>query len=206
MKEQNLWKMAVAVFIISLAFVLADGGMSAKANDRDKERWFGSGDRDNRKSFDYNDRDRENSFFFATDSKNLIVYANTVIGGGGLEPPIDIPCVLANRFPPGQKVVWRIRVLDLALNPMDDTQLEEVFVRLPDGREFPAHFGGHPPDDPSTAENESIDYFWSASWVIPLDEMTGSFEYRVFAITDGHRIGTFKDFNIGESVLQVIMP
>ncbi len=128
--------------------------------------------------------------------ERLFVYANTVLGGG--PHPSGPICAETNRYPVGQTVVWRIRVLDKAGRPMDDTDLESVIIRLPDNQEFKAKFGNHPSTPPPT------DSFWSAAWHIPTTYPTGSLDYEVIATAHGDRVGTFQDFNVGPSLLTVV--
>lgn len=129
------------------------------------------------------------------------VYANTVMGHEGAPYAGRVVCAETNRFPQGQQVVWRIRVLDEAGNPMDDTRLKSVVVKLPDGQQFTAEFGGHPGGPGVTP----TDYYWTADWDIPLTYPTGSIGYQVVATgLYGDRVATFSDFNVKPSLLAVI--
>ncbi len=131
--------------------------------------------------------------------ETLTVYANMVAGGASNPAPVGGVCVETNRFRLGQQVVWRIRVLDEDGVPLDDTKLKSVVVKLPNGQQFPARFGGHPGGPTPT------DHFWSASWKIPADAPTGSLPYEVVATAlHGNRVGTFKDFNVAPSLFTIV--
>jgi hypothetical protein len=172
MERRNSWKMAATVFVISVAVVLMGAGFMANAKDQGPK------------------------------EKNLFVSANTVLGGRGVPFPSGPVCVLTNRYPQGQQVVWRIKVFNPAGNPMDDTQLNSVVVTVPDVEggvhEFEAEFGGHPPGPFPT------DFFWAATWEIPSDYPTGTFPYEVVATARGHRAGRFEEFNVGPSLLTIV--
>ena len=49
-------------------------------------------------------------------------------------------CVLSNQFKRLEKVVWRIRVLNEAGQPLDDSGLKSVVVDLPDGQKLNAKY------------------------------------------------------------------
>ena len=172
MKERNLWKMAVVVFVFSLAVVLAGGGLVANAGDY---RTSHHGD---------------------WDKGNLFITADTVRGGTNVPGPSI--CTQSNRYLRLQTIVFRIKVFDEDNNPLDDTELKKVFVRLQDGTglEIDARYGGHPhgvvpPDD----------NFWTAAWLIPADHVGGSLSYEVVAIANNHSVGTYQPYNINSSML-----
>lgn len=173
MKLRKLWGVVVAASVIGIIIaVLLSSGILAKNSDAGQ------------------------------DDGKLFVYANTVIGGG---PFPDFPgksvCAETNRYPRGQEVVWRIRVLGEDGKLMDNTKLKPVVVKLPDGQEFTAKYGGHPGQPGVTP----TDYFWSAAWLIPADYPTGSLPYEVVATAiHGKLTGTFNDFNVQPSLLTII--
>ena len=185
MKERNLWKMASAVFVISMAFVLAGGGVSVKANDRDGVKSFGYGYRNGEKSFDHHDGD----------IGNLFVTADTVVGH--VPPPTS--CTLSNRFEVGQAIIFRIRVVDDNDHYLNAEKLSEVYVRILDtGEEINAVYGTHPPDG-------ATDAYWTATYPIP-EGRSGSFSYEVVAIAPRHRVGTFRPFDVDASLLTIVEP
>lgn len=128
----------------------------------------------------------------------LTIDANTVVGSEGAKSPQDI-CVVSSRFQPGQSVVWRIKVYDPTTgSPMDDKALDSLVVTLKDGQTFEGEYGPHPGSNPT-------DYFWSADWSIPQDYPTGSVPYQVNAKSKDGRTGTFSEFNVGPSLLTVVV-
>jgi hypothetical protein len=106
-----------------------------------------------------------------------IVRGNTPVGITG---PV---CVLANQFKRKENVVFRIRVRNVAGQPLDDKNLKGITVELSDGQNFQASYRARPPVNVRTAFglSEPADYFWSAAWLIPQDYPTGSLSYRVVA-------------------------
>jgi hypothetical protein len=98
-------------------------------------------------------------------------------------------------------VVFRIKVTDPATsNNMDDKALTSVVVTLKDGQTLNARYGGHPGGQGVTP----TDYFWSAAWKIPANYPTGSVPYKVTATSNDGRTGTFSEFNVAPSLLQVV--
>ena len=96
-----------------------------------------------------------------------------------------------------ERVAWRIRVQDAAAKQLDDKGLKSVIVELSDGQKFPAHFGGHPPKEPT-------DYLWSTSWSIPADYPTGTFNYKVVATALDGTTQSWEPVNNKPSLLTVI--
>lgn len=130
-------------------------------------------------------------------AKNLIVYADTVTGSGGTLKAAAV-CVLGSQFKRGSHVVWRVKVYDPATGqPMDDTTLNSVQVKLPDGQVFDAKYGDHPANNPT-------DQFWATSWVIPDNYATGSLPYEVAVQGVDGRTGKFTEFNVAPSLLTII--
>jgi hypothetical protein len=106
-----------------------------------------------------------------------IVRGNTPKGNTG---PV---CVLANEFKRKENVVFRLRVLNVAGEALDDKGLKSLVVELSDGRKLPAEYRARPPVAVRARLGlpGPIDYFWSAAWLIPEDYPTGSLSYRVVA-------------------------
>jgi hypothetical protein len=88
----------------------------------------------------------------AQNAKPLFIAADMVTGPGGS----GLLCVLRSQFMRKERVALRIRVQDATGKQLDDKGLNSVVVELSDGQKFPAHFGGHPPKEPT-------DYLWSTS-------------------------------------------
>ena len=106
-----------------------------------------------------------------------IVRGNTPNGATG---PV---CVLANQFKRKENVVFRIRVRNVAGQPLDDKNIKSIVVELSDGQKFPASYRSRPPANVRArfGLSEPTDYFWSAAWLIPQDYPTGSLSYQVVA-------------------------
>jgi hypothetical protein len=106
-----------------------------------------------------------------------IVRGNTPSGNTG---PV---CVLANQFKRKENVIFRIRVRNIAGQPLDDKEIKSIVVELSDGKKYPAAYRARPPMSVRNALGLTapLDYFWSAAWLIPQDYPTGSLTYRVVA-------------------------
>ena len=129
----------------------------------------------------------------AQNAKPLFIAADMVRGPGGAGPI----CVLDSRFMRKEIVAWRIRVQDATGKQLDDHGLKSVVVKLSDGQTFVAHYGGHPPNAPT-------DHLWSASWAIPADYPTGSFNYTVIATATNGSTQSWQPVNVKPSWLTVI--
>ncbi len=129
----------------------------------------------------------------AQNSTRLFIAADMVRGPGGSGPI----CVLSSQFMRQERVAWRIRVQDQTGKELDDKGLKSVIVELPDGQKFPAHFGGHPPKEPTA-------YLWSTGWTIPDDYPTGTFNYKVVATALDGTTQSWEPVNNKLSLLTVI--
>ena len=130
----------------------------------------------------------------------LLVYADTTSGSLGTtdEEKAALSCVQKNRFPQGESIVWRVRVIDPATGkPMTDKDVKTVTLTFPDGTTKDMKFGPHP-------KGKTDDYFWAASFKIPADYPTGAFKYKVLATSNEGVTGSFDQFNVASSLLQVI--
>jgi hypothetical protein len=118
----------------------------------------------------------------AQETQKLFIEGDIVRGNtpAGITGPV---CVLTNQFKRKEKVVFRIRVRDIAGAPLDDKAIKSIAVELSDGQKFPAEYRARPPVSVRKALglSEPTDYFWSAVWLIPEDYPTGSLSYKVVA-------------------------
>jgi hypothetical protein len=118
----------------------------------------------------------------AQEASRLFIEGDIVRGNtpAGITGPV---CVLTNQFKRKEKVVFRIRVRDIAGAPLDDKGLKGIVVELSDGQKFPADYRARPPLSVRKALGltEPMDYFWSAAWLIPEDYPTGTLSYKVVA-------------------------
>lgn len=129
---------------------------------------------------------------------DLVVYADTVLGGQNVpkNQAAERSCVLSSRYPRNSEIVWRVRVIDRETGEsMDDTMLESLKVTLSDGQVFDMHYGPHP-----GPPNPPRDYYWTVSWLIPMDYPTGTFSYTVTATSTDGRTGEFKPFDLPPSL------
>ena len=109
-------------------------------------------------------------------------------------------CVLQSQFYRKQQVAWRVRVLDSEGKHLDDKGLTSLVVEISNGKKIELKFKQHPPE----RQGPPTDYFWSGSWVIPENEPTGSFTYKVTATDTSNRVQTWEPFKIVASQLTVV--
>ncbi len=133
-------------------------------------------------------------------SSKLIVSADIVQGSKNVTKE-DAPlhsCVLSSRFPRNSEIVFRIRVYDGRSDDlMDNKALSKVQVRLSDGTSVDAKYGPHPKDPP----NET---YWTASWVVPKTQPTGSFKYSVVATSADGRSGQYEPYAVAPSLPSIV--
>ncbi len=130
----------------------------------------------------------------------LVLLVDTVSGSIGTtdEEKAMYSCVQKNRFPQGEPIVWRVRVLDgLSGKALDDKGLKAVELKLPDGKMQAMKFGAHP-------KGKTDDYFWATSFKLPLDYPTGAFKYGVTATSVEGLVGEYSQFNVASAMLQVV--
>ena len=124
----------------------------------------------------------------------LFIQADTVIGGTNLSSD-ESSCVQMSQFERNEEIVWRAKVFDAAGQPLDDSALSSVEVKLPD-RTLTMKYGDHPHSNPT-------DSFWTVSFTIPADYPTGGLPYTVEATASDGRTGTFDELNSAPSLLTV---
>jgi len=107
-------------------------------------------------------------------------------------------CVLQSQFKRKEQVAWRVRVLDADGKMVDDKGLKSLVVELSNGKTIELKHKGHPARVPPT------DFFWSGSWVIPEDQPTGSFTYKVIATDMQGKTQTWEPFKVAASQLTVV--
>jgi len=110
----------------------------------------------------------------------------------------SVGCVNTSAVHQGENLAFRVKVIDPLTNePMDDTLLQSVTAKLPDGQTFNLTYGGHPSSAPT-------DNFWSAPWEVPLTYPTGTLGYEVDVVAKDGRTGTYQQFNVAASSLNVV--
>lgn len=96
------------------------------------------------------------------------------------------------------EIHWRARVYDPQTGElMGEEDLASVEVQLANGETVSMHYGSHPPDDPTG------EFYWTGSWVIPVDHATGTLNYTVVAESTDGRTGEFAPFKVKPSLLTV---
>ena len=114
--------------------------------------------------------------------------------GKGQTGPV---CVLNSQFKRNENAVFRVRVRDIFGKPLDDKGIQGVVIELSDGQKLAMRYAGHPP-------RGSIDYFWSAGWLIPADYPTGTLYYKVVATDLQGQTLTWQSFQDPRSQIVVI--
>lgn len=128
----------------------------------------------------------------------LFIDADTVLGPTNLtedERPLKT-CVQVSRFAHNEEVVWRVKVIDPVTNqPMDDTALASLQIKLPD-QTLDLHYGGHPRDTP-------VDFFWTVGWDVPESYPTGTVAFTIEATAADGRTGTWEQFKVSLAQLTI---
>jgi plastocyanin len=117
-----------------------------------------------------------------SNGENLIVSGDTVSEQGG--------CVLASRFSPGDKIIFRMNAVDGATNEqVEDANLQ---VHLSTGETLDMEYGEHGDDN-----------IWVVAYPITEDTPTGTLNYHVTADA-GDQTGEFEPFNVEPSLLTIV--
>ncbi|MFJ7952949.1 hypothetical protein ACIQZG_15625 [Lysinibacillus sp. NPDC096418] len=112
----------------------------------------------------------------------LVITGDTVTEQGG--------CVLASRFSPGDKIVFRNNVLDGITN--EQVKDAKVQVHLSTGVVLDMTYGKHGDDN-----------FWVVAYPVTEDTPTGTLGYTVKAEYKDQK-GEFKPFNVAPSLLTIV--
>jgi len=132
----------------------------------------------------------------ATTTSKLILSADVVQGSKNVpkEQQATNSCVLSSRFPRNSEIVWRVRVYDPRTgNMMNKSQLSKVEVQLSNGKTLTMDYGPHPKNPPGES-------YWTASWVVPKDNPTGTLSYTVVATSTDGRTGEYKPISVQSSL------
>lgn len=129
-----------------------------------------------------------------------IVRGNTPDGATG---PV---CVLANLFMRKENVIFRIRVSDTAVRPLDEAKLKSVVVELGDGQKLAARFAPRPPQAVIAAMNlpGPTDHYWTAAWRIAENYPTGTLTYKVTVTDREGNLQEWRTFNDPRSLPIVV--
>ena len=52
-------------------------------------------------------------------------------------------------------------------------------------------------------ENDPVDFYWAANWVVPEDYPTGALPYTIVATAKDGRTGTYEEFRVGLAQLAI---
>lgn len=113
---------------------------------------------------------------------SLVITGDTVTEQGG--------CVLASRFSPGDKIIFRNNVLDGLTN--EQVKDAKVQVHLSTGETLDMKYGKH-----------GDDHFWVVAYPVTNDTPTGTLDYSVTAEYKEQK-GEFKPFNVAPSLLTIV--
>jgi hypothetical protein len=132
--------------------------------------------------------------------QSLIVVGDMVRSGESVTPE-DAPflaCTEQNRYPQGSQVVFRMKVIDpVTQQELDPSTVQSIAVQLPDGSN--PEFNYHPLNFGMSSDKAFV-----AVWSIPDNYPTGSVDLQLTAMDNQGRMGTWAQFNVPESELQVV--
>lgn len=131
------------------------------------------------------------------------IQADVVRGSAGAQGAV---CVANSVFFPGEQVVWRAVVFDLATQArLSEEQIKQlglaVTVTLENGANLNMRYGLHPPD-PNAPKREA---FWSTSYQIPADAPVGTLKWSMTAKDKDGNTGAFTPIgqDVGLAVLTI---
>lgn len=107
-------------------------------------------------------------------------------------------CVENSRYLHNEEIVFRIKVTDPKTGAlMDDKALSNVDVKLADGTDLKAKYGGHP-------GKNATDAFWAVSFDIPESYPSGTLKYDITATAADGRGSQLTSFNVAPALLTVL--
>lgn len=109
-----------------------------------------------------------------TSSDAPLIVSDSIVIAGGSTAPGQATCQVTNRFYHGQKMVFRIKVIDpQSGQQLSNDSLQQVDVNIPqaDGstKSLEAEWGQHPGGD----------HFWSIAWTVPDGYPSGPVDYSI---------------------------
>jgi hypothetical protein len=131
-------------------------------------------------------------------AKNVSVLADTVMGSTNVPDAqtADRSCVMTNRFPRNSQIVWRVRVMDPVTGDlMDDKAVSKLQTKLTNGMTLDLKYAAHP----KTSQN----FFWTVSWIVPLNQPTGTLGWSILATTTDGRAGQFQEIKSATSQMTI---
>lgn len=136
--------------------------------------------------------------------KFLVVVGDTIRGKLNLDEQQvllqypGIHCTQQSRFPQGQRIVWRMKVIDPTTGKyMDDKQIASFAITFPDGKGDKFVYGEHKGASGS-------DFLWAVGFTIPIDYPTGAFNYKIEAKSSEGAVGTFDQFKVSFAQLAIV--
>ncbi|MFJ7367990.1 hypothetical protein ACIQVU_00870 [Lysinibacillus sp. NPDC098008] len=129
-----------------------------------------------------NGDDKEKETAEKNDTGSLVISGDIVSEQGG--------CVLASRFSPGDKIIFRNNVVDGITN--EQVKDAKVQVHLSTGETLDMTYGEHGDDN-----------FWVVAYPVTADTPTGTINYTVTAEYKDQK-GEFKPFNVAPSLLTIV--
>lgn len=138
--------------------------------------------------------------------KFLIITGDTVRGKLNLDEQQvllqypGIHCTQQSRFPQGQRIVWRMKVIDPTTGKfMDDKQIASFTITFPDGKSDKLVYGGH-----GGTKEAPADMLWAAGYTVPIDWPTGVFNVKIEAKSVEGAVGTFDQFKVSFAQLTIV--
>lgn len=128
----------------------------------------------------------------------LYAHVDTVSAGFAESPynvDASLGCVKTSLFARGQRIVWRMEVIDTTSGKiLQGSDMRSAVLKLPTGQDVNFRYGRHGTVEPG------IRWFWVATWDIPLNHPIGTLDYRIeLAAVSG------KTLSIGDP-LTMLMP
>lgn len=120
-----------------------------------------------------------------------LIVTHSIVVSGGTHTPNEGPCSLQSRFYHGQKVIFRIKVVNPQTGAeMNGSQLSGVSVKLPNGKSVKAQYRHH-----------GNGTFWIAPWTIPSSYPSGTVNYQI--AVNGSNAKAVR-YNVHDSQLTVL--
>ena len=120
-------------------------------------------------------------------TEQIIFYVDTITAGAGESPfnvDATIGCARTSMFSRGMHVVWRLTAFDNTGTELQPATIDSLVLKV-GGKDAAFRYGRH-----------GADWFWTATYDIPMDAPLGTLDWSVEAKTKAGATATYKELAV----------
>ncbi len=123
----------------------------------------------------------------------IFFYVDTVTANGGeskYKVDANLGCVRTGAFKRGQRIVWRMEVIDTSTGKiLQAADVKSAVLMFPHGENLAFRYSRH-------GAFQNSPWFWALGWDVPSDYPLGYIDYTIQVITNDGKVGTFKEMTV----------